>query len=35
MAVNDVEATFTTGTNTTAVVDNNTNNQTEVLKMSP
>ena len=28
MAVNDVEATYTTGNNTTAVVDNNTNNQT-------
>ena len=34
MAVNDVESTFTTGTNTTDVVDNNTNNQTK-HKMSP
>ena len=28
MAVNDVEATYTTGNNTTAVVGNNINNQT-------
>ena len=28
MAVNDVEATYTTGNNTTAVVDSSTNAQT-------